>query len=262
MFLDQAQSEPLLRVEGLGVTYRSARGSVCAVENAYFSVRRGRMTGLVGESGSGKTTVARVVVGLVRPTAGAVWWGETQLTALDERAWIPWRKRLQMVFQDPWRSLNPSLSVGAILAEPLRIHFPKLGRADVRARQEALLDQVGLGGLALDRLPAALSGGQRQRLGIARALAVEPEFLVLDEPVSALDVSVQAQILNLLQDLRRKLGLTGLFISHDLAVVEHLCEDVVVMEHGKIVEAGSVEAVYRDPQHPYTRRLLAAAPKL
>lgn len=252
----------VLTVSHLHVTFTTPQGPVDAVRDVSFSVPQGQVTGLVGESGSGKTTVARVILGLQRSTRGEVFWKETELTALDAKQWRPWRKRLQIVFQDPYRSLNPSLSVEEILAEPLHLHFPALSRAERRARIDELLTRVGLGGIDVRRLPAHFSGGQRQRIGIARALAVEPEFLVLDEPVSALDVSVQAQILNLLHDLQRDLGLTALFISHDLAVVEHLCRSIVVMEQGQVVEAGDLEAVYAAPQHPYTQRLLAAAPQL
>jgi ABC-type microcin C transport system duplicated ATPase subunit YejF len=179
---------------------------------------------------------------------------------LSGASFLPYRKRIQMIFQDPYNSLNPRLTVESIVGEALEIHFPAMKRAARRARILELLDLVGLEGSHIDRYPHEFSGGQRQRIGIARTLAVEPEFVICDEPVSALDVSVQAQIINLLQDLQKRFNLTYLFISHDLAVVEHLCSHVLVMQDGVIVEAAEATALYREPQHEYTRRLLAAVP--
>jgi peptide/nickel transport system ATP-binding protein/oligopeptide transport system ATP-binding protein len=181
---------------------------------------------------------------------------------LPAAAFRPYRKKIQIIFQDPYNSLNPRLSIFEIIGEALEIHFPQMTRADRRERVAGLLDKVGLKSAHLDRYPHEFSGGQRQRVGIARALAVNPEFIVCDEPVSALDVSVQAQIVNLLQDLQEELGLTYLFIAHDLAVVEHISDFVLVMNQGKIVEAASAEAIYENPQHEYTRKLLSAVPKL
>ncbi|MFP4542219.1 MAG: ATP-binding cassette domain-containing protein [Opitutales bacterium] len=224
-----------------------------------FATRSDECLGLVGESGSGKSTLARVLLGLQSPTTGRVVFDGTELTSLGPRAWRPFRRRLQLVFQDPMRALNPHRTIGELLQEPLRLHFPDWSRERKVARMTELLAQVGLAQVSLDRRPGALSGGQRQRLCIARALAVEPEYLVLDEPVSALDVSVQAQILNLLLDLRDALGVGWLFIGHDLAVIEQVCSRVLVMRHGKVVEEGPVDTVFAQPVHPYTQRLLAAA---
>jgi oligopeptide transport system ATP-binding protein len=232
------------------------------VDDVSFTVRRGQTVGLVGESGSGKTTLGRAIIRLVEPTAGVIRYDDVEISRLGSRAFWPYRKKIQIIFQDPYNSLNPRLSVFEIVGEALEIHFPRMTRAERRERVAELLKQVGLVPEYLDRYPHEFSGGQRQRIGIARALAVKPEFIVCDEPVSALDVSVQAQIVNLLQDLQEELGLTYLFIAHDLAVVEHISDYVLVMTQGKIVEAASAEAIYADPQHEYTRKLLAAVPKL
>jgi len=235
---------------------------VRAVDGVSFDVRRGRTTGLVGESGSGKTTVGRAIARLVPATSGAIEYDGVDLIGLRPKAFFPFRKRIQMIFQDPFGSLNPRMTVYSIIAEPLDIHFPQWKREDREHRVAELLDQVGLPRDSMRRYPHQFSGGQRQRIGIARALAVEPECLICDEPVSALDVSVQAQIVNLLQDLQDRLGLTYLFIAHDLAVVEHISDDVLVMTEGKIVEQASAEAIYENPRHPYTRKLLNAVPSL
>ncbi len=232
---------------------------VHAVENVSFDVRRGTTVGLVGESGSGKTTVGRAVLRLVEPTSGQAVFDGTDLFALKPRDLRAWRKRLQIVFQDPYSSLNPRLRVDAILGEALDACGYPRGAAR-KARVDELMTLVGLAPEYSRRFPHEFSGGQRQRIGIARALAVEPDFIVADEPVSALDVSVQAQVLNLLGDLQRKLGLTMLFIAHDLSVVEYLCDEVVVMYLGRVMERGPSRQVYARPRHPYTRALLATAP--
>jgi oligopeptide transport system ATP-binding protein len=262
-------SDSLLRVENLkvyfpilGGVFRHQVGEVKAVDDVSFTVRRGQTVGLVGESGSGKTTIGRAIIRLVEPTAGTIRYEDAEISQLGSRAFWPYRKKIQIIFQDPYNSLNPRLSVFEIVGEALEIHFPQMTRAERRERVADLLKQVGLVPEYLDRYPHEFSGGQRQRIGIARALAVKPEFIVCDEPVSALDVSVQAQIVNLLQDLQEELGLTYLFIAHDLAVVEHISDYVLVMNQGKIVEAASAEAIYENPQHDYTRKLLAAVPKL
>ena len=262
-------SQPLLAVENLkvyfpilGGVFRHTVGEVKAVDDVSFVVQRGQTVGLVGESGSGKTTVGRAIIRLNQPVAGTIYYGDTAISKLDESAFRPFRKKIQIIFQDPYNSLNPRLSVFEIIGEALEIHFPEMKRGDRRARVADLLEKVGLKRMHLDRYPHEFSGGQRQRIGIARALAVNPEFIVCDEPVSALDVSVQAQIVNLLQDLQEELGLTYLFIAHDLAVVEHISDYVLVMNQGKIVEAASAKAIYENPQHDYTRKLLAAVPKL
>ena len=267
--MPESSDQPLLTVENLkvyfpilGGVFRRRVGEVKAVDDVSFEVRRGQTVGLVGESGSGKTTLGRAIIRLVEPTAGVIRYGGTEISSLRARAFWPYRKKIQIIFQDPYNSLNPRLSIFEIIGEALEIHFPQMTRADRRQRVAGLLDQVGLTRDHLDRYPHEFSGGQRQRIGIARALAVGPEFIVCDEPVSALDVSVQAQIVNLLQDLQEELGLTYLFIAHDLAVVEHISDYVLVMNQGKIVEAASSEAIYANPQHDYTRKLLAAVPKL
>ncbi len=257
----------LLEVAGLGVDF-PVRGAAFAppqalraVDDVSFSVDRGAIVGVVGESGSGKTTLGRAILRLVEPTRGSVRFDGIDLAGLDARALLPVRRRLQAVFQDPAGSLNPVMRIGAAIGEAFAIHG--IGdRRDRPARVAALLDRVGLPADAADRLPHALSGGQRQRVGIARALAVGPDMIVADEAVSALDVSVQAQIVNLLADLRADLGLAMLFIAHDLAVVDHLCDRVVVLYLGRVMEAGRTEAVFGAPRHPYTRALLAAAPQV
>ncbi|MDD5351526.1 MAG: ATP-binding cassette domain-containing protein [Chthoniobacteraceae bacterium] len=258
---------PLLEVTNLRTWFpvttgllRRHTGDVKAVDDVSFAVEEGTTVGLVGESGSGKTTLGRTVLKLTPATGGSIRYNGREILPLSQRAFRPLRREMQMIFQDPFGSLNPRLSILSIIAEPLEIHFPEMTRADRRERVAGLLRQVGLAPEMMTRYPHEFSGGQRQRIGIARALAVKPKFIVCDEPVSALDVSVQAQIVNLLQDLQEELGLTYLFIAHDLAVVEHISNHVLVMYHGKIVESASAEALYADPQHPYTRKLLAAVP--
>ncbi len=261
--------KPLVEVKDLRV-YFPIRGGllrrvvdhVRAVDEVSFVVRRGTTVGLVGESGSGKTTIGKAIVKLVPVTSGSILYDGRDISALSLRAFFPYRKKIQVIFQDPFNSLNPRMTVAAILGEPLEIHFPELNTAGQRERAAELLQKVGLKPEHLDRYPHEFSGGQRQRIGIARALAVEPELIICDEPVSALDVSVQAQIVNLLQDLHQELGLTYLFIAHDLAVVEHISDAVLVIKEGRIVEQATAEEIYRNPHHPYTRRLLAAVPRL
>ncbi len=253
---------PLLEVEHLGVSFPVAGGAIRAVHDVSFAVEEGNTVGLVGESGSGKTTIGRALLKLTPATValtGEIHFAGKEILAMSEREFRPLRREIQMIFQDPFNSLNPRQRVESIIAEPLEIHCEEMTRADRRARVMELLGQVGLPCEAAARYPHEFSGGQRQRIGIARALAARPKFIVCDEPVSALDVSVQAQIVNLLQDLQEQLGLTYLFIAHDLAVVEHISDYVLVMHHGKIVESASAESIYQNPQHEYTRRLLAAA---
>ena len=260
---------PLLEVHHLRTWFPVTTGllrrhtdDVRAVDDVSFTVEEGTTVGLVGESGSGKTTVGRTILKLTPATSGRISFSGRDILPLSEREFRPLRREMQMIFQDPFGSLNPRLSIYAIVAEPLEIHFPEMTRAERRERVAELLRQVGLKPEMMTRYPHEFSGGQRQRIGIARALAVKPRFIVCDEPVSALDVSVQAQIVNLLQDLQEELGLTYLFIAHDLAVVEHISDHVLVMYRGKIVESASAEAIYADPQHEYTKKLLAAVPKL
>ena len=235
--------------------------AVQAVTAFDIKLSRGEAVGLVGESGSGKSTVGRLLLALLRPTAGQVLFEGADLAHLDKAAEQRLRRRMQLVFQDPYSSLDPRRRVGDQISDGLAIHdiVPASERAD---RVIALLDQVGLPGSHADRFPHEFSGGQRQRIGIARALATEPDFLVADEPVSALDVSIQAQVLALLADLRTRLGLAMLFISHDLPAVRHLCDRIVVMYLGRVMEEGPTEAVFAAPRHPYTAALLSAAPSL
>jgi peptide/nickel transport system ATP-binding protein/oligopeptide transport system ATP-binding protein len=260
---------PLVEAEDLtvhfpvrGGLWRRVRGYVRAVDGVSFRVRRGTTVGLVGESGSGKTTIGHCLVKLLSPNSGSIRYNGSEIGSLSKRAFFPYRKRIQMIFQDPFNSLNPRMSLAKILAEPLEIHFPHMSAKQRRDRAAELLELVGLKADHLPRYPHEFSGGERQRIGIARALAVEPEFIVCDEPVSALDVSVQAGIVNLLQDLQQELGLTYLFIAHDLAVVEHISDEVLVMNHGRIVEQAGSEDIYQNPGHPYTRKLLLAVPSL
>ncbi|WP_241074196.1 ABC transporter ATP-binding protein [Achromobacter insuavis] len=255
-------AEPLVRIEDLKVHFPTSQARnapvVRAVDGVSFDVPRNTIVGLVGESGSGKTTTGRALLRLFAPTAGRLLFDGQDLTKLNEQQMLPWRRRMQIVFQDPYASLNPRMTVAEILGEALYTH--KLAQHRRAARIGELLERVGLNADHSRRYPHEFSGGQRQRIGIARALAVEPDFIVADEPVSALDVSVQAQVLNLLQDLQRDLGLTMLFVAHDLAVVDYLCDEVVVMYLGRVMERGPTSEVYARPRHPYTRALLSAAP--
>lgn len=237
-------------------------GDIKAVDDVSFTIEPGCTVGLVGESGSGKTTVGRTILKLISSTSGRVLYKGRDILPLPEREFRPLRREMQMIFQDPFGSLNPRFTIGEIVGEALEIHFPEMNRADRAARVADLLRLVGLKADMMRRYPHEFSGGQRQRIGIARALAVEPRFIVCDEPVSALDVSVQAQIVNLLQDLQEQFGIAYLFIAHDLAVVEHISDHVLVMHHGKVVESASAEAIYNDPQNDYTKTLLSAVPSI
>ncbi len=259
-------SPPLLQVRGLVKRFpvrrgllRRAVGAVEAVRGVSFDIGGGRTLGLVGESGCGKTTTGRCVLRLLEPDGGSIVFDGQEITRLREARLRPLRRRMQVVFQDPFASLNPRMSVGQALAEPLAVHGIARGRA-ARDVVAAALERVGLSADHAARYPHDFSGGQRQRIGIARALVLDPRFVVCDEVVSALDVSVQAQILNLLADLQRDRGLAYLFISHDLAVVRHVSHEVAVMLAGRLVERASVDVLFADPLHPYTRELLAAVP--
>ena len=240
--------------------FRRAERFIRAVDGVSIRVRRGETTGLVGESGCGKSTLGRLMLRLVEPTFGRVLYDGKDITRLSQRELRPLRRRMQIIFQDPYSSLNPRMTVREIVGEAISIHHLASSRADEAARIAVLLERVGLRADAMERYPHEFSGGQRQRIGIARALAVEPEFIVCDEPTSSLDVSIQAQMINLLVELQETMGIAYLFVSHDLTVVEHVSHRVAVMYLGKIVEQASAVDLYEQPRHPYTRALLAAAP--
>lgn len=243
-----------------GMVFQRTVASVKAVDGVSFDLRQGETLGLVGESGCGKTTTGRCILQLDRPTEGQVIFQGTDLASLSERDLRPLRQKMQVIFQDPYSSLNPRMTVGEIIAEPPFVHGLEPQARQRRERVKALLNACGLSPHMAERYPHEMSGGQRQRVGIARALSLQPDFIICDEPVSALDVSIQAQIINLLEELREEFHLTYLFIAHDLSVVRHLCHRVAVMYLGKIVELADCDALYDNPQHPYTQALLSAVP--
>jgi peptide/nickel transport system ATP-binding protein/oligopeptide transport system ATP-binding protein len=263
-----AAEDNLVEVRGLvkhfpltrGIIFRKQIGAVRAVDGISFDVRRGETLGLVGETGCGKTTTARLLLRLLDPTAGSIRFEGREIAFVRGAPLRQLRREVQMIFQDPYSSLNPRKSVGSIVAEPLEIHRIEPDRRARQRRVQELMEQVGLNPEHYNRYPHEFSGGQRQRIGVARALAVGPKLIVADEPVSALDVSIQAQILNLLRDLQRELGITIVFIAHDLSVVRHVCDRVAVMYLGAIVEVADNETLYRHPRHPYTGALLSAVP--
>ncbi|WP_030982693.1 ABC transporter ATP-binding protein [Streptomyces sp. NRRL WC-3744] len=261
-------SEPILEVSGLvkhypltqGILVRKQVGAVRAVDGVDFTLDKGETLGIVGESGCGKSTVAKMLVSLERPTAGAIRYKGEDITRLSGRALKAVRRNIQMVFQDPYTSLNPRMTVGDIVGEPYEIHPEAAPKGDRRRRVQELLDVVGLNPEYINRYPHQFSGGQRQRIGIARGLALRPEIIVADEPVSALDVSVQAQVINLLDRLQSEFDLSYLFIAHDLSIVRHISDRVAVMYLGRIVETGTDAEIYDRPTHPYTQALLSAVP--
>jgi ABC-type oligopeptide transport system ATPase subunit len=260
--------EPLVEVRDLvkhfpisrGIVWKRRIGAVRAVDGVSFEVRRGETLGIVGETGCGKSTTARLVMRLLEPTSGSVHFDGRDITHSKGDELKAIRREMQMIFQDPYSSLNPRKTVGSIVGEPFAIHGLHRDRAQRSQRVRELLDTVGLNPEHYNRYPHEFSGGQRQRIGVARALALGPKLLIADEPVSALDVSIQAQVLNLLRELQRGMGLTLVLISHDLSVVRHMCDRVAVMYEGKIVELEANETLYSSPGHPYTKELLAAVP--
>ncbi|MDH7489067.1 MAG: dipeptide ABC transporter ATP-binding protein [Anaerolineae bacterium] len=262
-----AEAEVLVKVEGLkmyfpitqGIVIQRHIGDIKAVDGIDFFIRRGETLGLVGESGCGKSTTGRAVLQLYRPTAGSVYFEGQDLTKLKGEKLRQMRRKMQMIFQDPYASLNPRMTVGNIIGEPLEVHNILRGKA-LKERVQELLQVVGLNPYFINRYPHEFSGGQRQRIGIARALAVQPSFIVCDEPISALDVSIQAQIINLLEELQDQFGLTYLFIAHDLSVVRHISNRVAVMYLGKLMEMTTSLELYKNPLHPYTKALLSAVP--
>jgi oligopeptide transport system ATP-binding protein len=265
--LKPAPAQPLLQVSDLvkhfgvgGGLFGAPAGLVRAIDGVSFTLNRGETLGLVGESGCGKTTTGRCILQLEKPTSGSILFEGVELTTLPAEELRAVRPRMQVIFQDPYSSLNPRMSIGDILAEPLKVHKVISDAGKRRERVQELLAQVGLLPRHAERFPHQLSGGQRQRVGVARALAMNPSLIVCDEAVSALDVSIQAQIINLLEDLQARLGLTYLFIAHDLSVVRHISDRIAVMYLGKIVELADRKALYEDPLHPYTKALLSAVP--
>ena len=266
--LENDKRVPLVQVRNLkkhfpinsGLIVQRQVGAVKAVDDVSFDVYTGETLGLVGESGCGKSTTGRTVLQLYKATSGSITFEGQELTTMKPDDLRKMRRRMQMIFQDPFASLNPRMSVGNIIAEPLRVHKVYENKQEMLEYVEDLMQKVGLNPYYVNRYPHEFSGGQRQRIGIARALALKPSFIVADEPISALDVSIQAQVVNLLEDLQSEFNLTYLFIAHDLSMVRHICDRVAVMYLGKIVEFGPIDEVYENPQHPYTQSLLSAVP--
>jgi len=262
----QSEAQTLVQVRGLKKHFIVGKGLfrrgnlVQAVNGLDFDIHQGETLGLVGESGCGKSTAGRTILQLYKPTAGTIHYQGVDITALKHDALLEYRRKIQIIFQDPYSSLNPRLTVGNIISEPLLIHHPEMSKQDRLDYSKELLMQVNMNPGFINRYPHEFSGGQRQRIGIARALAVKPEFIVCDEPISALDVSVQAQVVTLMEELQKKMNLTYLFIAHDLSMVRHISNRVAVMYLGKIVELSDRDEIYEHPQHPYTQALLRAIP--
>lgn len=254
--------QTILSVENLRVQFPAKPNPIIAVENVSLEIKQGEVLGIVGESGSGKSTVARAILGFNSPVNGSIKWHGKELLGLTNAAYRPLRKQIQVVFQDPLASLNPRMTAGQIIAEPLRLFQPDLSKSQRINIAAEWMAKVGLDRNLINRYPHEFSGGQCQRIGIAKALVVEPELLICDEPVSALDVSVQAQVINLLQDLQQQLGLSLLFIAHDLSVVKHISDRIMVMQKGRVVETADKHSIYNQPQHPYTQALIDSVPEL
>ena len=250
----------LLEVTDLRKYFKTSKGNLHAVDDVSFKIEEGKTLGVVGESGCGKSTTGRAVLRLLEPTAGKVVFDGTDVTALDKEALRQMRRKMQIVFQDPYSSINPRMSVSEIIAEPMKLHKMYASKAEVDAHTQELMKTVGLAERLTNSYPHELDGGRRQRIGIARALALDPKFIVCDEPVSALDVSIQAQILNLLQELQEQRGLTYIFITHDLSVVNYFSDDIAVMYLGRLIEKAPSEKLFANPSHPYTQALLSAIP--
>ena len=253
-------ADVILQVEGLKKYFKTSHGMLHAVDNVSFTIERGKTLGVVGESGCGKSTTGRVILRLLEPTGGKVLFDGVDVAKLDSKGMRRMRRNMQIVFQDPYSSLNPRMTVSQLIAEPIIQNKILTNKADIEKRVEELMETVGLAQRLVNTFPHELDGGRRQRIGIARALAMDPKFIVCDEPVSALDVSIQAQILNLLKHLQRELGLTYIFITHDLSVVNHFSDDIAVMYLGQIIEKAPTEELFAHPLHPYTKALLSAVP--
>ena len=253
-------SEPLLRVDHLKKYFKSAKGTVHAVDDVSFTIEKGKTLGVVGESGCGKSTLGRTIIRLQEPTEGTVLFEGKNISALNQKELWKQRREMQMIFQDPYSSLNPRMTISQTIEEPLKLYGLCADKESRQKRVAELMDTVGLARRLYNTYPHELDGGRRQRIGIARALALQPKFIVCDEPVSALDVSIQAQILNLMQDLQKELNLTYMFITHDLSVVHHISDDIMVMYLGQVIEKATAEVLFANPVHPYTQALLSAIP--
>ena len=253
-------SEPLLQVDHLKKYFKSAKGTVHAVDDVSFTIEKGKTLGVVGESGCGKSTLGRTIIRLQEPTEGTVLLEGKNISALNQKELWKQRREMQMIFQDPFSSLNPRMTISQTIEEPLKLYGLCADKESRQKRVAELMDTVGLARRLYNTYPHELDGGRRQRIGIARALALQPKFIVCDEPVSALDVSIQAQILNLMQDLQKELNLTYMFITHDLSVVHHISDDIMVMYLGQVIEKAPAEVLFANPVHPYTQALLSAIP--